>query len=1039
MKSIFTFIGFMFLMVGFVFADQYTEAATDGTLDLEWDYNTTTHAAGDTILVVDSTGSAWGSHVLAYTDAGYTGLTHVKDVMLKNYTIEADMYIIGPAAPEAPLYAGVAIKMAHDATSYYRFIYRNSSSSDNGILKLQGYDGASWHISKTWYPGTDFTALETGWHNFKIMVKGADFYAYIDGELLPGCPYVDDSPFLTEGYPGIYKYNTGSATILFDNFMVTTADLFFSEYAEGSSSNKYVEIYNGTGAEVDLSTYSVQGTNNGTAWGDGGERDLSLTGMLADGDVYILAADQADPAILALADTALAYESPMHHNGDDGIALLKDGVIIDQIGVELDDPGTAWDVAGVTNATQNHTLVRKDDVNNGSTDWVAASGTSTEDSEWIVYPEDTWSYLGLHPGMAQGPVTVTFRANASRIFGLVDTSGTVDVRGSLQGWTPNANPLMSDGGDYWSLDWEFAAEEVGTTVEFKYGGNILNIDGTYFNGWENDLPGANYQGGNRNFVVPTVDTVLPIDYVGHTDGAPFVDDPDSLDVFFRVNMSTNAAFNPETQNVHIAGSLEGWSHTIILDREGESDYFSGQYKVGHKDSTVAIEWKYTLGDWSGTHESIDNRTATIHQDTTLQFVYYNDVLPVAAAGEDTVDVMFTADFNRAILENGFTVGDTVIVEWGYEGTAVLAADTLIQQLVPANYYAKTVSAERVALGTTLEYRYYKISRGERFEEIYYDFDTQQNNRILTLPAMVGDGEVLDAMDNVESNTDPHRQPRFRNTDLMSQDVLVTFEVDMRPAYYQLFLNDGAILDDIQGDIDVVEADSVQAWGVAMNGPATIGGWGNPTGDGDWGMHLMTLDEKRMWDDGTNGGDMTAGDTIWTRQRQFYSDPDSNHVIGQEFKFGIRGGDNEGGDGGYGLNHIENIEDANPTMTIHSQFGSINPIFYSSWDFDLGEINGLADEGAIVRTSRLVGNYPNPFNPVTTIRFELAKVQEVKLVVYDVIGREVTRLLNGPQQAGVHKVLWNGRDTRGNTVSTGVYFYRLTAGKYSKTMKMILMK
>ncbi|HCK98665.1 MAG TPA: hypothetical protein DHW42_00970 [Candidatus Marinimicrobia bacterium] len=196
-----------------------SEAATDGTFDLKWDYN---EAAGiGTLEIIDSTASAWGSHVVAFTDSGYTGIAHVKNAVFQDYTISADVYLIGPADPDAPLYAGITIKTAHEDLNYYRFIYRNSSSSDNGILKLQGYDGASWHISKSWYPGTDFDTLETGWHNMKITVVGNDFYAFIDGKVLPGCPYHDEAPFLTEGYPGIFKYNTGVSTILFDNFSVT--------------------------------------------------------------------------------------------------------------------------------------------------------------------------------------------------------------------------------------------------------------------------------------------------------------------------------------------------------------------------------------------------------------------------------------------------------------------------------------------------------------------------------------------------------------------------------------------------------------------------------------------------------------------------------------------------------------------------------------------------------------------------------------------------------------------------------------------------
>ncbi|MFH1851327.1 MAG: T9SS type A sorting domain-containing protein [Candidatus Neomarinimicrobiota bacterium] len=195
------------------------EAATDGTFDLKWTINET--AGAGSLAIVDSTGSAWGSHVIAYTDQGYTGIAHVDYAVFSDITISADIYLVGPADASAPLYAGITIRTEHSPLSYYRFIYRNSSSSDNGQLKLQGYDGAAWHISKAWNPGVDFTALETGWHNLKITVVGNDFYAFVDGELLPGCPLQDEAPFLTEGYPGVYVYNSTANTVMFDNFTVT--------------------------------------------------------------------------------------------------------------------------------------------------------------------------------------------------------------------------------------------------------------------------------------------------------------------------------------------------------------------------------------------------------------------------------------------------------------------------------------------------------------------------------------------------------------------------------------------------------------------------------------------------------------------------------------------------------------------------------------------------------------------------------------------------------------------------------------------------
>lgn len=198
------------------------EMATDGTLDLEWDFNVENAYGRSEIYVADSTASAWGSHVAVFDkDTIYTALAHVKDAVFKNYTIEADIYINAEPTEDFNLYTGIGIKMAHEETAYYRLVYRNSTGSDHGQLRLQGYDGANWHISQYWNPGVDFEALETGWHNFKVTVYENNFWAYVDGELLPGCPYSDESPFLSEGYPGIYAFDMNSSRVVFDNFMVT--------------------------------------------------------------------------------------------------------------------------------------------------------------------------------------------------------------------------------------------------------------------------------------------------------------------------------------------------------------------------------------------------------------------------------------------------------------------------------------------------------------------------------------------------------------------------------------------------------------------------------------------------------------------------------------------------------------------------------------------------------------------------------------------------------------------------------------------------
>jgi len=85
------------------------------------------------------------------------------------------------------------------------------------------------------------------------------------------------------------------------------------------------------------------------------------------------------------------------------------------------------------------------------------------------------------------------------------------------------------------------------------------------------------------------------------------------------------------------------------------------------------------------------------------------------------------------------------------------------------------------------------------------------------------------------------------------------------------------------------------------------------------------------------------------------------------------------------------------------------------------------------------NYPNPFNPPTTVRFELPKAAKVYLVIYDILGREVTRLKQEELGAGYHQVLWDGRDQAGRDLASGIYFARLVTPEYSKTMKMLLLK
>ncbi|MBT6711022.1 MAG: hypothetical protein HOB22_04845, partial [Candidatus Marinimicrobia bacterium] len=181
---------------------------------------------------------------------------------------------------------------------------------------------------------------------------------------------------------------------------VDVTGLFFSEYGEGSSNNKYLEIYNGTGTDVDLTGLAFPNVSNDPS--TVGEYEYWNTfpdgATVAAGDVYVIAHGEADEAILAEADFTFTYLS----NGNDGFCLVEGDegayTIVDCIGDWNGNPGDGWDVAGVVEATKDHTLVRKAIVTEGNGgDWASSAGTNESNSEWVVLDQDTWDYLGSHP------------------------------------------------------------------------------------------------------------------------------------------------------------------------------------------------------------------------------------------------------------------------------------------------------------------------------------------------------------------------------------------------------------------------------------------------------------------------------------------------------------------------------------------------------------------------------------------------------------------------------------------------------------------
>jgi len=125
------------------------------------------------------------------------------------------------------------------------------------------------------------------------------------------------------------------------------------------------------------------------------------------------------------------------------------------------------------------------------------------------------------------------------------------------------------------------------------------------------------------------------------------------------------------------------------------------------------------------------------------------------------------------------------------------------------------------------------------------------------------------------------------------------------------------------------------------------------------------------------------------------------------------------------------------------FGSDGYVGGEGWYIDDVQVFGVVDNSdetsPAVATLSLFDNYPNPFNPETNLSFSLPHPQNVKLEIYNLKGQLVNTLVNGDLAQGTHRLVWNGKDSKQRSVSSGVYYYRLTTSSGILTKKMLLMK
>ncbi len=271
------------------------------------------------------------------------------------------------------------------------------------------------------------------------------------------------------------------------------ADLLLSEYIEGSSNNKALEIYNGTGAAIDLVAggYSVQMFFNGSPTAGltinlGGTPSDTIPDTVAAGDVFVVAQASANATILAQADQTNAAG---WFNGDDAVVLRKGTTVIDSLGQAGSDPGTEWGT-GLT-STADNTLRRKSSVCTGDTD---PANAFDPEIDWTGFATDTFDGLGAHtadcsnggPSLSIDDVSQAEGDSGSSAFQftvrLSEPAGQGGVTFDLD--TEDGTAISAGSEDYsaTSLDDEsIAAGSTSTTVAIPVTGDTaLEGDDTFF-------------------------------------------------------------------------------------------------------------------------------------------------------------------------------------------------------------------------------------------------------------------------------------------------------------------------------------------------------------------------------------------------------------------------------------------------------------------------------------------------------------------------------------------------------------------------------
>lgn len=465
-------------------------------------------------------------------------------------------------------------------------------------------------------------------------------------------------------------------------------------------------------------------------------------------------------------------------------------------------------------------------------------------------------------------------------------------------------------------------------------------------------------------------------------------------VYFKINMGLQIQagnFNPTADKVVVRGSFNGWSGVDVqpLDYDGDGIYTTA-FPMPDDLIDQTVEYKFVIVPASGgdNWESVANRTFVLKKGgQMLDLVFFNNVtvLPVKA------NLTFQADMSDMLNKNWFNPAtDSIRVVGSINGWANSAS--MEPDAFDPSLYVYSVDVTE-APGSTINWKF-RAFPSDRFLDGGWEAGS---NHTFTF---TGQDITLDPM---KPNILPSGAP-------LKQDVTTRFSVDVTEAVD--WYNKKPF-----GDIKSV-------W--------VTGDWNN------WGGSWSVADTTvliRLYDDGATKGDATKGDGIWTTEVVFKTGAAATHL----YKYAIyapgvdtlnNGSSSMDNEAGFAMNHVVLITDASPLLVLPTD------IFGSQWKPVSVE---QLDKGILPSEFSLEQNYPNPFNPSTEISYAVPTAAQVRLTVYNLLGQKIVSLIDEKQAPGFYRTNWNGADKSGRIVPSGIYIYRLEAGNFVATRKMMFIK